>query len=398
MNDRKSLSEKTRFVHPTPVHLPQGNTPLVSPIHQSVKYRPANMDQFRDILTSRGGGYLYSRMGNPTVRELEVNLAEIQGREDALATASGIAALTAVAMTFLKAGDHVAMFTEAYKPTRYLLGNILNNFGVTLNRFNRDDYESFKSVCASPKPPKMVFFESPTNPSLRIHDIEWLVEQARTVNCISVLDNTFAGLLVHGKYDIDLIIHSLTKQACGHSDAMGGIIIGAKNLIDIIFPVATTLGACLDPNSAWLITRGMKTYAIRARESSNSALQLALWLTEQVWAKNVRYPALSTHPDYSLWEKQNKNDGGSVVTFDLNCPQSEVDPFLNCLKIFSVAPSLGCVESLAVPCLRLYADDLSLEEAQRAGIRPQTIRLAVGIEDINDLKSDLITAAKVISQ
>ena len=354
------------------------------------------MSQLRAIMSGRDQGYLYSRISNPTVRELELLLAHLQGRDDAIATASGIAAITAVAMTFLSSGDRVVVFTESYKPTRFLLAGILSRFGVETIRLSRNEYDQFDVICQSSKPPKMVFLESPTNPTLRIHDLPRITKSAKSAHCMTVLDNTFAGFMEHKDFDIDLFVHSLTKQASGHSDAMGGAVIARRELTDKIFPVAMTVGGCLDPNSAWLILRGMKTYGLRTAESARTAFAIATWLTSQNWAENVRYPSLKTHPDHELWKKQNK-DGGAVITFDLNCAERDVDKFFDNLQLFSVTPSLGCVESLAVPCLMLYADDLPKEVAQAAGVTPQTVRLAIGIEDLDDLKADLTQAfAKTI--
>jgi cystathionine beta-lyase/cystathionine gamma-synthase len=398
MSDNKDLPKTLRseslLIHHPRCDLSEGNTPLVSPIHQSVKYRPASMAHAREILTGRNRGFLYSRIANPTVRELETLLAGLQGRDDAVATGSGVAALAAIMMTFLKSGDRAVVFTESYKPTRFLLSGLFKKFGIEVLRFSRDDYRGFESVCRSDHPPKIVFLESPTNPALRLHDIEHIGKISRAAGCLTVLDNTFAGFFAHGEYAIDLYVHSLTKQACGHSDAMGGIIIAQSALIDQIFPVAMTLGACLDPNSAWLILRGLKTLSLRARCASQSAHELAMWLKSQSWAKNIRYPSLPDHPDHQLWLKQSKGDGGSVVTFDLDCKSSGFDRFFDRLKLFALTPSLGCVESLAAPCLLFFGDDLTPSEAANAGITAQTIRLAIGLEHIEDLKSDLTAAAR----
>jgi cystathionine beta-lyase/cystathionine gamma-synthase len=398
MTDNKDLQNNLRpeslLVHHPRCELPEGNSPLVTPIYQSVKYRPSSMAHAREILTTRNRGYLYSRISNPTVRELETFLASLQGRDDAIATGSGIAALAAIAMTFLKSGDRAVVFTESYKPTRFLLGGLLKKFGVETIRFSRDDYQSFESVCAGEKPPQMVFLESPTNPALRLHDLERIVNIARHASCLTVLDNTFAGFFAHGEFDIDLYVHSLTKQAGGHSDAMGGVVIARKSLIDQITPIAVTLGACLDPNSAWLILRGLKTLSLRSKAASQTAHDLAVWLKSQPWANNIRYPALPDHPDHHLWLKQGHGDGGSVVTFDLEGESSGFDRFFDSLSLFALTPSLGCVESLAAPCHLFFADDLPPEDAAKAGISHQTIRLAIGLEHIEDLKSDLTRAAQ----
>jgi cystathionine beta-lyase/cystathionine gamma-synthase len=391
------VSGDTKFVHHGRFPPPEGNRPLVTPIFQSVKYTPSSMAHLRALLTDRDKGYVYSRVSNPTVRELEHLLANLQQRDDAIATASGIAALTAVAMTFLKSGDRAVIFTESYKPTRYLLGGILSRYGVETVRISRNEYPAFEKLCQGPNPPKLVFLESPTNPALRLHDLDWLIKTAKAASCLTVLDNTFAGFLAHGEFDIDIFVHSLTKLAGGHSDAMGGVVICRKALIDKLLPVAITLGGCLDPNSAWLILRGMKTFGLRSKAGSQNAFELATWLTTQSWVTNVRYPALPNHPDFALWEKQNHGDGGSVITFDLTCPESGVDPFFDNLRLFSLAPSLGCVESLAAPCLLLFGDDLPADEAQQAGINSRTVRLAIGIENPADLKSDLIRASSALT-
>jgi cystathionine beta-lyase/cystathionine gamma-synthase len=393
------MRTESRLIHHPRCDLPDGNSPLVTPIHQSVKYRPSSMAHAREILSGRDRGFLYSRIANPTVRELEMLLADLQGREDAIATGSGIAALAAIMMTFLKSGDRAVVFTESYKPTRFLLNGLFEKFGVEVVRLSRDDVQGFESVCKSNHPPKIVFLESPTNPALRLHDLEHIVNTSRAAGCLTVLDNTFAGFFAHGEFGIDLYVHSLTKQACGHSDAMGGIIIAQKALINQIFPVAITLGSCLDPNSAWLILRGLKTLSLRASRASQSAHELALWLKTQSWATNIRYPALTEHPDHHLWLKQGKGDGGSVVTFDLASDASGLDSsgfdrFFDHLNLFALTPSLGCVESLAAPCLLFFGDDLTTTEAAAAGITPHTIRLAIGLEHVDDLKSDLMAAAQ----
>lgn len=393
MKDPRDLAPDTKVIHARRQTLPEGNIPLVSPIYQSVKFKPSSIHQAQEIMRQRNQGYLYSRLSNPTVRELEVLLADLQGRDDALATASGVAAITAVAMTFLNAGDRAVVFTESYKPTRFLLQGILARFGVETIRINRDDYSKLEELCNEAKPPKLIFFESPTNPTLRLHDLERIIRCAQSCGCLTVLDNTFAGFTAHGEFEIDIFIHSLTKQANGHSDAMGGAIIARGELVDKVFPIAVTLGACLDPNSAWLTLRGMKTFTLRTQKAAENALDLAKWLQQKPWVTNLQYPALPNHRDHELWKKQNRGDGGAVITFDLKCTNRQLEMFFDHLKIFTLTPSLGCVESLAVPCLMFYGDDLPNDEALKAGISPTTVRLAIGIESVNDLKRDLQQAA-----
>lgn len=383
-----TYGQETIAVHPQRVDPPAGNRPLVAPIYQSVKYTPRNMAHLRDILADRSKGYIYSRVANPTVRELEILLANLQGKEDALCVGSGIAAIAAATLALVAKDDHVLMFRESYKPTRYLQKNILGKFGVRTSVVGLEDVEKIREIFSS-DPPKLVLIESPTNPVLRIPDLEAMSSLCRKAGSLLILDNTFAGFHHHGDLDIDLYIHSLTKHACGHSDAMGGVIIGSQKLIDLIFPTAITLGATLDPHAASLILRGMKTYSLRVAEASKNAAHIHQWLKTRRGIKNLRYPADPSHPDYKTWLKQMKGDGGSVISFDIDGDTAQTDLFIDSLKLFALTPSMGCVESLVAPCLCLFADDFSEADARLAGISSSTVRLAVGIENVHDLTRDL---------
>ncbi len=378
----------TKVVHHKAQNLEAGNLPLVSPINQSVKYLPKSTAHLREILADRHSGYLYSRVANPTVRELEVLLAGLQGRDDAICLASGIAAMTATVMGLVKSGDHVVMFFESYKPTRYLQRHILARMGVQTELLHLDEWQRTEDYFAAHKP-RLMLVESPTNPVLRVPDLDRLGKLCRSHGTLLVLDNTFAGFQHHGDTTVDVFVHSLTKHAGGHSDAMGGVLIANKNIIEQIAPVAITLGATLDPHAAWLILRGMKTYSLRTSRSSQNALVVAKWLKSRKGVCNLRYPGFAEHVDFLVWSRQMKGDGGSVVAFDIKGDQALMDRFIDSLKVFALTPSMGCVESLVVPCLSLFADDLTIEQARRAGISETTVRLSMGIEDANDLILDL---------
>ena len=346
----KYLSPETRAIHPQKIPLKAGNEPLVSPIHQSVKYTPKNTAHLKEILANRHAGFLYSRVLNPSVRELEVLLAELQGQEDAICLASGVAALATTMLALVQAGDHVVMFRESYKPTRYLQKQILSKMNVRTTILGIDDVDGLASVFLK-DPPKVLLVESPTNPLVRVPDLSRLAALCRQSQTLLILDNTFAGFSHHGELPIDIYIHSLTKHASGHSDAMGGVIIAKQSLIEIIAPVAITLGATLDPHAAWLISRGMKTYSLRTKAASANALTIAQWLNGRRGITNLRYPGLASHPDHSIWLRQMKGDGGTVLSFDIDGGESLAEQFIDSLKIFSLTPSMGCVESLVTPCL-----------------------------------------------
>ncbi len=382
------MRPQTRSIHNKKVEIQKGNIPLVSPVHHSVKYIPENAAHLKRILLDRKQGFLYSRVANPTVSELEVLLAELQGREASICVSTGIAAISAVVLGLLKAGDHVLMFRESYKPTRFLMTGIMSKFGIKTTILGIDEHEGIQNIFKT-NPPTMVLMESPTNPLVRIPDLNWLCQLCKVNNAISVLDNTFAGFHHHASLPIDIFVHSLTKHACGHSDAMGGVVISSSALIEQIFPASVTLGATLDPNAAWLILRGLKTYSLRTREASENTRKIFEWLKHRPEVENLKYPGDPDHKDYKIWLRQMKQDGGSVLAFDVKGASGSAESFIDSLKLFSLTPSMGCVESLVALCLPLFGDDFSKEDAIKAGISPNTVRLAIGVESWEDLVEDL---------
>ncbi len=373
--------------HPPKVTLRGSNRPVVAPIYQSVKFTADSLSEMKRIFTENNGEYVYSRVSNPTVRQLELLLAEMQGQEDGLCVGSGVAALTAVLFAHVKAGDHILMFYESYKPTRYLVTDMLKRFRVSASLIFVDDIDQLQAHY-QPGKTKLLICESPTNPMTRIVDLEKITDFCQKHKIISVLDNTFAGFHNHGQYPIDLYVHSLTKFACGHGDVMGGAILGKRSLIRAMHEDTFEMGAVLDPHAAYLIQRGMKTYTLRYERQCQNALKIAQWLEQKSAVKKVYYPGLKSHPDFELAKKQLK-DFGTVVSLELDDQHSSAETFIDTLKLIQLSGSLGSTETLVAPCELFYGSDLTTEQKSRALISSHTVRLAIGTEDCQDLISDL---------
>jgi cystathionine beta-lyase/cystathionine gamma-synthase len=241
------MKKPTRVNHPPHVELPPDNRSLVSPIYQSVKFEFESVEETERSIRGERPGFFYSRASNPTVRELELLVAELQDREDAIATGSGIAAISSCLLALLRQGDHVLCFIEMYSPTRYLIRRLLARFGVTHTLLSIEQLEEAEGVLAG-QPTRLVIFESPTNPVTKIADLRRITAMARQHGALTLLDNTFAGFHNHGQYDIDLYVHSLTKYASGHGDVMGGAVIGTTKLLRPMRTDFTVLGAMLDPH------------------------------------------------------------------------------------------------------------------------------------------------------
>lgn len=384
------MKKTTRTVHPPRVDLPPDNRPLIAPIHQSVKFEFDDVDEASRSFRGEREGFAYSRVSNPTLRQLELTLAELQGREGCLVTASGMAAMSLALLSLSRQGDHVLLFAETYQPTRVLVRQILARFGVRHTMLSIENLEEVERVLKD-TPTKLIVFESPTNPLLKVADVDALVPLARKHGALTVLDNTFAGFHNHGQFDIDVFVHSLTKYASGHGDVMGGAVLASKELIARMKLDFVTLGAALDPHAAFLIQRGLKTYFLRYERACANAFAVAAFLEKHPRVVKVFYPGLASHPAHALARRQ-LNDFGTVVTFEIDANAADAKRFVEALELFAITSSLGSVESLVLPPQHLAPRGLSAEEKAWSGINERTVRLAVGIEDVDDLVADLAQA------
>jgi cystathionine beta-lyase/cystathionine gamma-synthase len=386
------MKKPTRVNHPPSVELPADNRSLVAPIYQSVKFEFDTVEETQRNLRGERAGFFYSRRSNPTLRQLEMLVAELQGREEALVTSSGVAAIGQCLLSLLKQGDHVVCFIETYGPTRHMIKRVLARFGVSHTMLSIADLEGVERTLVQ-TPTRLVIFESPTNPVTKIADIERLTHLARAHGALTVLDNTFAGLHNHGQYDIDVFVHSLTKYASGHGDVMGGAVIARAELIRAMRADFVTLGAFLDPHAAFLILRGLKTYFLRSREQSANAMRVARFLADHSRVARVFYPGLEAHPQHALARTQ-MHDFGSIVSFDIRGGAEAGRQFADALQLFARAASLGSTESLVMPPQLLRSRDLTPEQVKLSGVSESTVRLSVGIEDADDLIADLGQALK----
>lgn len=384
------MKHPTRVNHPPEIALPEDNRALVAPIYQSVKFEFETVEETERGYRGERPGFYYSRASNPTVRQLELLVAELQGREDALATSSGVAAIGHCLLALLKEGDHVLCFVETYGPTRYLIKRLFARFGVSHTMLSIEDLDGAERVLDE-KQTRILLFESPTNPVTKVADIPRLTVMARAHGALTLLDNTFAGFHNHGQYDIDVYLHSLTKYASGHGDVMGGAVIARTELIRAMRTDFITMGAVLDPHAAYLIVRGLKTYFVRSREQSVSAMRIARFLASHAQVARVCYPGLETHPQHALARAQMK-DFGSIVTFDIRGGAEAGRRFADALRLFAKTASLGSTESLVMAPQMLRPRDLTPAQVQLSGINEGTIRLSIGIEDADDLIADLTQA------
>ncbi len=354
-----------------------------TPIHLSSTFATRDTDK-------PTGGYDYSRSGNPTRNSLEQKLAAIEDAEFGLAFASGLAAESIVCLSLVKPGKNIVAFNDLYGGTRRLFDQILSgNFSVGIRYVDARDPEKVRN--AIDKDTKMIYLESPTNPLLKLSDIASVSEIAHSVNVPVTVDNTFASPYFQNPLELgaDIVIHSTTKYINGHSDSIGGaVMVNNEDLYDKFKFEQNAIGAILSPFDSYLVMRGIRTLGVRMRQHAENAMKIAEYLETHKKIKRVIYPGLSSHPQHDLARKQMRGFGG-MLSFEMEADRSQLDSFLNGLKVFSLAESLGGVESLIEVPARMTHKGIPAAERNALGVSDSLIRLSVGIENADDLIEDL---------
>ncbi len=373
-------------------NLKEGGTgDVVVPIHLSTTFARKEVDK-------PTCGYEYSRTGNPTRNALEKRLASLEHAKFALAFASGMAAETIICLTLLKSGDHVVAFDDLYGGTKRLFNKVFSqNFKIEFSYIDAVDIENIKNVIKSNT--KLIWLESPTNPLMKLCDIKAISEIAREQNILVVVDNTFMSPYFQKPLLLgaDIIVHSTTKYLNGHSDSIGGaIMLSDKEIYNKLKFNQNTIGSILSPFDSFLVLRGIKTLAIRMKEHEKNAIKIAEYLESSPKVKKVIYPGLKNHPQHELVKKQMSGFGG-MLSFEIIGTLKEAKTFLENLKIFSLAESLGGVESLVEHPASMTHISISKEEREKVGITDSLIRVSVGIENVTDLIEDIDNSFKGIT-
>ncbi|MBU2602592.1 MAG: PLP-dependent aspartate aminotransferase family protein [Actinobacteria bacterium] len=340
-----------------------------------------------DVVEGRKEGNLYTRYGlNPTIRSLERKLADLENGEAAFAFSSGMAAEAATFLAHLKTDDHIVCIGDVYGGTYELLGTNLPGLGIETTFLLANEAASLASALTERT--KMVFFETPTNPTLDVIDIAAVARVAKSVGALTVVDNTFATPVNQNPLDLgaDLVVHSATKYLGGHSDLTGGAVIGPKDLLEPIWLWRKNLGQMIAPEVAFLLSRSIRTLVVRVRAQNATALQVAEFLVAHPRVRRVNYPGLGGGPEVA--RKQMRGFGG-MLSFVFDGGAMETAAVVDRLRIFSIAASLGGVESLATQPITTTHHGMSVEERARRGIVDGMVRLSCGLEDAVDLVGDL---------
>ena len=363
---------------------------VTTPIVWSATYAFANTAEIESYFNGDIEREEYGRYGNPTVRAAEKKLAALEGAEDSALFSSGMAAATTALFELLKAGDHVVLTNDCYRRTRQFVTKFLSRLGVESTLVAPGDEEALRAALR-PGRTKVILAESPTNPYLRVADLSAFVRVRNSCPGTNlIIDGTFATPvnqrpLAEG---VDLVIHSCTKYLGGHNDLLAGAVCGRAGLVQAIKDLRGVLGGVLDPQSAFLLIRGLKTLPLRVQRQNQTALEVAAWLERHPRVRQVFYPGLESHPDHAIARRQMRGFGG-VVSFRIRGDARETSRVIDACKLATIAPSLGAAETLIEQPAYMSYFELTTAEREAIGIYDDLVRLSLGLEDAEDVIADL---------
>jgi cystathionine gamma-synthase len=383
--NRRSLS--TRAIHAGEPRRKYADS-LTTPIVQTSTFTFRDSKHIEDYTRKGKEHFEYGRYGNPTAKIAEKRLADLGGAEDCVVFSSGMNAITTTILTLVRSGDHIVITDDSYKKTLEFCRSYLKQFGVECTIVPFGDYKVLER--AIKKNTRFIFSESPTNPYLNVFDLVKIRKIADRHNVLTLIDSTFSTPFNQRpiEFGMDLVLHSATKYLGGHNDILAGAVLGKKELIEKIRDLHKSMGGLIDPHCCYLLLRGLKTFPLRVKKQNETALKIAEFLENHPRVKKTYYPFLKSHRHYKIATEQ-MTGGGGVVTFEIKGNLSNAKRFLDALKLCYIGASFGGVETLIThPALVSYYD-YSRKQRYELGITDTLFRLAVGIEDVEDLIDDL---------
>ncbi|MDX9854206.1 MAG: PLP-dependent aspartate aminotransferase family protein [Tenuifilaceae bacterium] len=387
MDNSKKMGFNSLLIHAGAIDDQYGSATV--PIYQTSTFGFPNVDEGAKCFAGESDGFIYTRIGNPTISALEKQVAILENGFGAVATASGMGAVSTIYMALLKSGDHMISTDAVYGPSRGIMESFFAKFGVESSYISTSNPENI--VKAIKPNTKVLYIETPTNPTMELTDIKACAKIAKEHNLILVVDNTFSSPYLQRPIDLgaDIVFHSLTKFINGHADIVGGIII-TKNeeLYKKVRPAMVNLGCNMDPHQAYLVIRGLKTLAIRVERAQENSIKVADYLENHPKIAWVKYPGLKSHPQYNLAQEQMYGPG-AMISFELKGGLSAGKVLMNNVKLAMLAVSLGGVETLIQHPASMTHSKLSKEAREKANITDGLVRFAVGIEDVEDIIADL---------
>lgn len=392
--DTKNLGFDSKLVHAGDFHDELGSA--VVPIYQTSTFSFKSAKHGADLFAGKEKGYIYTRILNPTIEALENKMAALENGYKAIATASGMGAVSTVYMALLSQGDHMISTNAVYGPSRGLMENHFSRFGVESSYVDTADIENIKKEIKENT--KLLYIETPTNPTMVISDLKAVVDLAHQHNIIVVVDNTFCSPVLQKPLDfgVDIVLHSVTKFINGHADVVGGVLVAKEEAIyNKLRPVMIALGCNMDPHQAYLVIRGAKTLSLRVEKAQENAIKVAEYLEKHPKISWVKYPGLKSHPQYELAKKQMKGSG-SMLSFEVKGGYEAGVVIMNNVKLAMLAVSLGGVESLIQHPASMTHAGIPKEKRELAGITDGLVRFSVGIENVEDIINDLDQALACI--